>query len=119
MEKAYKNLMAWQKADQLAYKIYLSTRSFPREEMYGLTSQLRRAAISIPTNIVEGIGRQNRNEIKQFSNIALGSLREVEYLLEFCFKLEYISREIYEELEAIRTETGALLWKFHKSFSSN
>jgi len=116
MEKGYKKLIVWQKADELAYLVYLETKSFPKEEAYGLTSQLRRAAISIPTNIVEGNGRQGKKEKKQFINIALGSLAETEYLLEFCFRLKYFSEESYNKLENIRKEVGALLWNFYKSF---
>jgi len=116
MEKGYKKLRVWQRADELAFQVYSATKSFPREEIYGITSQLRRAAISIPTNLVEGTGRQGRNEMKQFANIALGSLAETEYLLECCFRLQYFQKETYEKLENLRGETGALLWKFYKSF---
>jgi len=117
MEKGYKKLIVWQKSDELAYQIYLETKKFPKDEIYGITSQLRRAAISIPTNIVEGAGRQNKNERRQFINIALGSLAETEYLLEFCSRLNYLSEEGYKKLEALRKEVGALLWNFYKSFN--
>jgi len=81
-----------------------------------MTSQLRRAVVSVPTNIVEGNGRQGKNETKQFINIALGSLAETEYLLEFCYKLGYFSAADFERLDSLRNEVGALLWKFYKSF---
>jgi four helix bundle protein len=116
MEKGYKKLVVWQKADELAYQVYLVTKLFPYDEKYGITSQLRRAVTSIPTNIVEGSGRQNKNEFRQFTNIALGSLAETEYLLEFCFRLNYINKDSYSQLETLRHEVGALLWKFYKSF---
>jgi four helix bundle protein len=116
MEKGYKKLIVWQKADDLAYKIYLETKKFPRDEIYGITNQLRRAAISIPTNIVEGTGRQGKNELRQFVNIALGSLAETEYLLEFCSRLNYLKEESYKKLESLRKEVGGLLWNFYKSF---
>jgi len=115
IEKGYKKLIVWQKADEFAYQVYLETKKFPKEEIYGITSQLRRAAVSIPTNIVEGTGRQNKNELKQFINVALGSLAEAEYLLEFCFRLGYLNEEIYQRLEALRREVGGLLWNFYKS----
>jgi len=116
MEKhGYKQLVVWQKADELAYQIYLATKAFPREELYGVTSQLRRAGLSIPTNIVEGYGRQGRRELRQFVNIALGSLAEVEYLLDFCLRLRYLSREKCNFLQDLRSEVGRLLWKFYKS----
>lgn len=116
MEKGYKKLIVWQKADNLAYQIYLATKMFPKDEMYGMTSQLRRAALSVPTNIVEGTGRQSKNELRQFTNIALGSLAETEYLLEFCLRLNYLKEENYQKLEGLRKETGGLLWNFYKSF---
>lgn len=111
----YKKLIVWQKADELAYQVYLETKSFPREEIYGITSQLRRAALSVPTNLVEGIGRQGKNELKQFLNIALGSTAETEYLLDFSLKLGYFSKETHEKLQGLRQEVGNLLWKFYKS----
>ena len=117
MEKGYKKLIVWQKADDLAYQVYLVTKTFPKAEIYGITSQLRRAVVSIPTNIVEGSGRQNRNELKQFVNIALGSLAETEYLLEFCFRLKYLNEKDYNILEGLRKEVGGLLWNFYKSFN--
>lgn len=115
MEKGYKKLIVWEKADELAYQIYLETKKFPKDEIYGITSQLRRAAISVPVNIVEGQGRQNKNEKRQFTNIALGSLAETEYLLDFCFRLKFLTQEKYDFLESIRKSTGALLWNFYKS----
>jgi len=84
--------------------------------MYGLAAQLRRAAISVPANIVERTARQSKNELRQFINIALGSLAEVEYLLSFCFRLQYIEEE-YNKLEIFRKETGVLLWNFYKSLA--
>ena len=83
--------------------------------MYGITSQLRRAALSIPTNLVEGCGRQNRKEIKQFANIALGSQAETEYLLDFALKLGYLSESTHKRLQSLRQEVGSLLWRFYKS----
>lgn len=88
-EVGYKKLIVWRKTDELAFKIYEITKNFPKEEIYGIISQIRRAALSIPVNIAEGHARQNRNEFRQFANIALGSLGEVRYLLEFSFKLGY------------------------------
>ena len=85
-EKGYKKLIVWQKADVLAYQVYIETKDFPKEEIYGVTSQLRRAALSVPTNIVEGYGRQGKKELRWFINIALGSLAETEYLLDFSLK---------------------------------
>jgi len=74
-------LIVWQKANELALQVYMATKDFPKNELYGMTSQLRRSAVSIPTNIVEGTGRQGRRELRQFINIALGSLAETEYFM--------------------------------------
>ncbi len=116
VEKGYKKLLVWQKADELAYEVYLGTKKFPKDEIYGITSQLRRAVLSIPTNIVEGSGRQSRKERKQFINISLGSLAETEYLLEFCLRLGYLKESSYERIESLRKRVGSLLWNFYKSF---
>ena len=75
----HQDLIVFQKADELAFKIYKITVSFPKTEAFGLTSQLRRAALSVPTNIVEGYARKSKKELAQFINIALGSLAETEY----------------------------------------
>jgi four helix bundle protein len=114
-EAGYKNLIVWQKADRLAYSIYLKTKEFPKKEIYGLTSQLRRSALSIPVNIVEGYAREGKNELKHFLSIALGSLAETEYLLEFSYRLGYFEECDYQELKDLRQEVGNLLWKFFKS----
>lgn len=111
----YKNLIVWQKADQLVYYVYLKTKDFPQEEKYSLTSQLRRAALSIPINIVEGYARYSKKELKHFLNIALGSLAETEYLLELSNRLGYFKEGDYQELQNLRQEVGNLLWKFYQS----
>lgn len=114
-KKGYKKLLVWQKADDLACQVYLTTKRFPSDELFGVTSQLRRSALSVPTNIVEGSGRQNKGELRQFLNIALGSLSEVEYLLEFSLKLKYLQNEDYARLELMRSDVGGLLWNFYKA----
>lgn len=114
-DKGYKKLIVWQKADDLAYKIYIAAKSFPEDELYGITSQLRRAALSVPTNLVEGSGRQGKNELRQFANIALGSLAEATYLLDFSLKLGYLKQKDYGVLQNLREEVGRLLWRFYKS----
>ena len=115
-EKGYKKLVVWQKADELAFQVYCASKDFPKEELYGLTSQLRRAAVSVPTNIAEGSGRQSRNETKQFANIAMGSLVEVEYLIGLSKRLGFLSDTRYQTLVCLRDEVGALLWGFYSSF---
>ena len=76
--RSYRDLKVWQQAMDLAQVCYLKTREFPKEELYGLTSQIRRAAVSIPANIAEGNGRENRGEYIQFLRVAQGSLKELE-----------------------------------------
>lgn len=111
----YKKLIVWHKADELTFQVYMATKKFPKEEIYGITSQLRRAVLSVPTNVVEGYGRQGRKELRQFMNIALGSLAEAKYLLDFSSRLKYFSAEQYGKLEDLAQEVGKLLWKFYKS----
>jgi four helix bundle protein len=114
-EKGYKKLIVWQKADELAYQVYFCTKGFPKEEIYGIISQIRRAALSVPTNIVEGYGRQGKGELRHFINMALGSLAETEYLLDFSYRLGYLIKNDYLRVEGLRKETGSLLWRFYKS----
>ncbi|MBN1392812.1 MAG: four helix bundle protein [Sedimentisphaerales bacterium] len=114
-EVGYKKLIVWQKADELAFQVYTATRDFPKDEVYGIISQLRRAALSVPTNIVEGYGRGGRKELKQFLNIALGSLAETRYLLDFSLRLKYLNSAIYTRLQDLAEEVGKLLWKFYKA----
>ncbi len=113
----YKNLLTWQLADELAKEIYKTTSRFPKREIYGLTSQLRRASISIPLNIIEGYSRNNKNEFRQFLRIALGSLAETGYLLEFSFIQKYLSSEEFDQLRKLKNRCGSLLWKLFKSLS--
>jgi four helix bundle protein len=82
-EDRWKKLNVWKLADELAFQIYTATRNFPRKEIYGITSQSRRAALSIPTNIVEGYSPKGDKELSHFINISLGSLAETKYLIYF------------------------------------
>jgi four helix bundle protein len=90
---SYRNLLVWQRAIELVTDIYRATSQFPAEEMYGLKSQLRRAAVSIPSNIAEGQGRATPGEFRHFLGIARGSLLETETQIHIAQKLAYISRE--------------------------
>jgi four helix bundle protein len=89
--QSYRELTVWQKADALAVKVYGITSKFPREYLYDLTSQLRRAALSIPTNLAEGCASPHTGELLQFINIAKRSLSETQYLLEFAHKIGLIN----------------------------
>lgn len=110
----WRNLDVWKNADDLAYCVYQATLTFPKEEAYGLTSQLRRAAVSIPTNIVEGYSRHGDKELARFVNIALGSLAETKYLLSFSRKLGYLSDPEYRGLCRGADDLGRRLWKFYE-----
>ncbi len=115
----YKDLKVWQKADELALQVYTSTKKFPKDEVYGITSQVRRAALSGPTNIVEGYARKGDKELARFVNIALGSIAETEYLLAFAQRLGYLTENEYSQVEMLRSEVGKLLWSFYKTVSKN
>jgi four helix bundle protein len=108
----WKNLEVWQIADELARAIYRATKSFPADELYTLTSQLRRAGLSVPTNIVEGYSRGGDKELGRFLDIALGSLAEVKYLLHFANTLGYLSVSEWEDLEERADHLGRKLWRF-------
>jgi four helix bundle protein len=114
-EDRWKKLEVWQLADAFAREVYLATRSFPKEEIYGITSQLRRAALSVPTNIVEGYSRRGDRELARFIDIALGSLAEVKYLLHFSHSLGYLNENTSNNLAAQANIVGAKLWKFYET----
>ena len=113
-DKGYKKLKVWQKANELALETYKVTRTFPREELYGLTSQLRRAVFSVPVNIVEGHASRSRKEFLNFLNIANRSLVEVEYLLAFGKDLEILGDSDFQKLEDARKEVAIILSAFIK-----
>ena len=100
MSGTYADLKAWQLSMQLVTEIYVSTKAFPREETYGLMSQIRRAAVSIPSNIAEGKGRSSDKEFAQFLNHARGSLFEVETQLELALRLGYLQDRDVRQLKA-------------------
>jgi four helix bundle protein len=111
----YKKLIVWERADELAHLIYDLTLSFPKDEVFGLTSQLRRAGLSIVLNIVEGQARNNKKEFHRFLAISLSSLAEVEYLLEFSLKRKYLKQNDFDKALALKESTGQLLWKLYIS----
>ncbi|KKQ41325.1 MAG: S23 ribosomal protein [Microgenomates group bacterium GW2011_GWC1_37_8] len=110
-EIGYKKLIAWQISDEFAWSVYNLTDDFPKEELFGLTSQLRRAVLSIPLNIVEGYARNSKNEFRRFLKISLGSLAEVGYLLDFALRRKYISNKNFEEAIVLKERCGQLIWK--------
>jgi four helix bundle protein len=113
--RKFKELMIWERSHKLTLLIYNLTRTFPKEEIYGLASQIRRSSASIPTNIAEGCGRKSDLDFKRFLDYAFGSASELEYQLILCRDLNYCSGQDFEqlssELEAIK--------KMITSFSQN
>jgi four helix bundle protein len=107
--KTYEDLIVWQKADKLALSVFNLTKCFPREEIYGLTSQIKRSAISVPANIVEGFARGTQKEYLRFLYIALGSLVETEYYLKFAYKLKYIDISQLKSDVLLSEEVGRML----------
>lgn len=102
-------LRAFDLADRFACSVYRNTASFPKEEMFGLTSQLRRAAVSIASNIVEGSARQSKAEYMRFLDMVYGSAREVEYQISLSHRLGFLCFEDYEDLLPLATETAKVL----------
>ena len=94
----YKNLDAWKVSMQLVKEVYLLTKKFPKEEQYALTSQLKRAVVSVPSNIAEGLGRQYKKDTIQFLHIPRGSLYEVETLLNIAVMAEIITQEEFDKI---------------------
>jgi four helix bundle protein len=111
----WKDLIVWQKAHQMVIDIYSISNSFPETEKYNLTSQVRRAATSIPTNIVEGHDRSSTNEFLRFLYISRGSLEEVRYLLLLAKDLKFIEDIIYQSFEKKCSEISILLNKLINS----
>ena len=109
MGRDFKKIRAWQKADDMVLKVYEITETFPREEVYGLTSQLRRAAVSVPANIVEGASRNHKKEYLRFLDYARSSLGEVDYYLHLSRRLGYLSAASYEECFLVKEEVAKTL----------
>ena len=109
MGRNFRNIKAWQHADNLAVSVYSKTKSFPREELYGITSQLRRASVSAPTNIAEGANREHEKEYLNFLYAARGSIAETEYLLHLSRRLGYLNDDEYNKLENLRKEAAKTL----------
>ena len=116
---SFRDLQIWQRGITLVERIYQATVSFPKEERYGLTSQIRRCAVSIPSNIAEGFGRGFKNEYKQFLFITIGSASELITQLTISDRLEYLSSkdadDLIDEVEQISKMTMALIKKLDAS----
>ena len=106
----FRKLLVWEKAHDLALAIYQSTAPFPKEERYGITAQMRRAAVSVCANIAEGCGRSSGDrELARFLQIARGSVRELECLLVLCRQLEYLAPDLHKNLDSTAEEISRML----------
>jgi four helix bundle protein len=107
--KSYRDLIVWQKAMDLVEDVYKRTKVFPQEELYGLTSQLRRAVVSVPSNIAEGQGRNSTREFLHHLSIAYGSLCEVGTQILIAHRLGFLERRDVEVLDGLSSEVGRLI----------
>ena len=105
----YKDLKVWTKAHEFTLKVYEFTQNFPKEEVYGMTSQMRRAASSIPANIAEGCGKYTQQDFARYLNIALGSANESEYFILLSKDLKFISQDDYAIINQLINEVKAML----------
>lgn len=112
MIKTFRDLKIWQQSMELVTEIYKTTSQFPEEEKYGLTSQLRRSSVSIPSNISEGFGRNSQGDFKRFVNISMGSLFELQTQIEVAKNLEFISEEIFQKLYEDTREIERMMSSF-------
>jgi four helix bundle protein len=116
--KDFKKIKVWQKAHYLTLDIYKATQNFPKEEIYGLTSQMRRASSSIPANIAEGCGRSGDAELARFLRIATGSASELEYHILLAYDLKLLSNQSFSRLSDNATEVKRMLSSFLKKLTA-
>jgi four helix bundle protein len=116
MAESYRELLVWQRAIQMSLAIYRLTAGFPKEELFGLTSQMRRAGVSVASNIAEGYGRLSKGEYKQFLGMARGSNLEVQTQLVIARELGYGNPQVLQEAEALSLEVGKMLTSMLKKF---
>ena len=109
MIRKYQNLKVWEKATQLVLEVYALTNAFPKDEMYGLTSQVRRAAVSIPSNIAKGSERRSDKDFVRFLRMASASLAEVETHLFIAMKLNYLEEHAYVQILELSAEIGKMI----------
>ena len=117
--KDFKDLKVWKRSHDLTLSVYKATATFPREELYGLTSQIRRASASIPTNIAEGCGRNTDNELARFLEIAMGSASELEYLLRLSNDLNFLDKAKSDELATEVIEIKKMLASFIRNIRAD
>jgi len=117
--KDFRQLKVWEKSHQLALAIYKTTKEFPKEELYGLTSQIRRSSMSIPTNIAEGCGRFTDADFARFLQVAMGSASEAEYQLILAHDLGFLPSDSYEQLHNEIEEVKRMLASLLKTLRAN
>ncbi len=117
--KTFRDLLIWQKSMNLVTEIYQITNSFPKEEIYGLSSQIRRSSISIPSNIAEGYGRNGKIELLRFLNISISSLFEMQTQLEISFNLKYITEYQFSKINGESRELERMLSAFIKKLKDS
>ncbi len=117
--KDFRNLEVWNKAHQVTLSIYNYTKTFPKEEMFGLTNQMRRASVSVPSNIAEGCGRGSDAELARFSQIAMGSASELEYQILLSKDLEYLGLDTYQNLTDKIIEVKKMLASLIKKLNAD
>jgi len=113
----HKRFLAWQECHKLVLAVYKATECFPKHELYSLTSQVRRAALSAAVNIVEGASKKGRNEFRRFLDISLGSVSELEYELEVAGALGYLNEGVCSRLVNQARRAHFLMWKLKMSMS--
>jgi four helix bundle protein len=111
----YERFRAWQACDLLVVAVYRATGVFPRYELYGLTSQARRAAFSAAVNIVEGSAKRGHREFRRYLDISLGSLAELSYTLQLSRKLGYLPDDVWRELDQLRVNASRLTWALYEA----
>lgn len=111
----YHKILVWQRAHELTKRVYAATKGFPREELFGLTSQIRRAAVSIPANIAEGAGRGGRREFARYLDVAFGSASELEYYALLAYDLKLLPESDYRAVSAELGEIKRMLAGFARS----
>ena len=115
----FRKIQVWERAHQFTLQVYKITSTFPKAELYGLTSQMRRAAVSIPSNIAEGCGRDTQAELARFVHISSGSASELEYQLILAHDLGYIGDENYSQLNSEINDIKRMLNGFEKAVQLN
>jgi four helix bundle protein len=111
----YERLIAWQRCHQLALAVHRVTGSWPREERFGLVAQIRRAALSVSTNLVEGSAKRGQAEFRRFLDISIGSMAEAGYLLRVARDLGLLTEANWTKIEAVREDAARLLWLLYRS----